>query len=36
MLAMGVNDDTGNLTPNGAPGCYASKLAPTVISRSVR
>ncbi|AUO25087.1 hypothetical protein C0058_25075 [Pseudomonas sp. NC02] len=30
LLAKVVNDDTGNLTPSGALGFFASKLAPTV------
>ena len=30
LLAMVVNDDTGNLTPRGALRFFASKLAPTV------
>ncbi|MCY1466611.1 hypothetical protein D9M71_849720 [compost metagenome] len=29
LLAMDVNDDTGNLTPRSARGFFASKLAPT-------
>ena len=30
LLAMEVNDDAGSLTPRGALGFFASKLAPTV------
>ncbi|SDV15344.1 hypothetical protein SAMN05216558_4904 [Pseudomonas vancouverensis] len=29
MLAMGVNDDAGSLTPSGVLGSIASMLAPT-------
>ncbi|EPA94741.1 hypothetical protein PG5_47460 [Pseudomonas sp. G5(2012)] len=35
MLAMVVNDNAGNLTPNGVLEFIASMLAPTGVSRFI-